>query len=145
MRWLLAAVSISIPLSDSQALQVAGQRPPAASSATAGSPRALRVQRGEIMDRTGFEKPLVAYTLFVPVGWRAEGSVEYAAMNSCGPDHRVNWRATAPDGSASIQIVPEEKWSASTMAGQDPCLHSPAASMRPYLEWWVQRNRPGAR
>jgi hypothetical protein len=105
----------------------------------------LRVQRAEIMDRRGFERPMVAYTLFVPAGWRGQGEVEYPQDN-CGVNQRLNWSATAPDGIGAIQVIPEEKWSASSFP-QDPdnCLHAPINNTRQYLEWWVQRNRPGAR
>ncbi len=121
---------------------------------TAGTPQqdglqanALRVQRLDIMDRRGFEKPLVAYTMFVPTGWRGTGEVEYAPpADNCGPGQRLNWQATAPDGVGTISIIPEEKWSFSSFpTPPDNCLHSRVDNTRGYLEWWVQRNRPGAR
>jgi hypothetical protein len=97
------------------------------------------------MDRRGFEKPMVAYTMFVPVGWESSGEVEYNPQNSCGPDPRLNWRAAAPDGIGAITIIPEEKWSYGNFPQPpDNCLHSRVDNMRGYLEWWVQRNRPGA-
>lgn len=107
---------------------------------------ALRVQRVEIMDRQGFEKPLVAYTMFVPTGWKTEGGVEYPPQDGCGLISRLRWRAQAPDGSGAIEITPEEKWSAGNFPmPPNNCLQSQAASVRPYLEGWVQRNRRGAR
>lgn len=108
---------------------------------------ALRVQRAEILDRQGFEKPMVAFTLLVPAGWRSEGAVEWTRPDQCGPLYVLNWRAVAPDGAGAMQIIPGEKWSASTLPPQGPdrCLHSAAASSCAYLEWWVRRNRPNAR
>ena len=114
-------------------------------SLQAAPPAPLRVQRAEIMDRRGFDRPLVAYTLFVPSGWRGEGEVEYSAPGGCGPDQRINWRASQPGGPGAIQIIAEEKWSAGSFQPQDNCLHAPVADARSYLQWWVQRNRPGAR
>jgi hypothetical protein len=107
----------------------------------------LRVQRAEIMDRQGFEKPMVAFTLLVPAGWRSEGGVQWAGLDGCSPAHVVNWKASAPDGVGAMQVIPGEKWSASTLPPQqgDRCLHSDASATRAYLEWWVRRNRPGAR
>jgi hypothetical protein len=97
------------------------------------------------MDRRGFERPMVAYTLFVPTGWRGQGEVEYPQDN-CGLSQRLNWSATAPDGIGAIQVIPEEKWTASNFPqNPDNCLHAPINNTRQYLEWWVQRNRPGAR
>ncbi len=113
--------------------------------AQSSAPAPLRVQRAEIMDRRGFERPMVAYTLFVPAGWRGEGEIEYAPPGGCGPDQRINWRASDPAGVAAIQVVPEEKWSASNFQQPDNCLHAQVGDTRSYLQWWVQRNRPGAR
>lgn len=114
--------------------------------AASHSGTALRVQRAEIMDRRGFEKPLVAYTLFVPAGWRSGGEVQYAPLNSCDPEQTLNWQATAPDGIGMIALIPEEKWSASTIPlPPDQCLHANVNTVRGYLEWWVERKRPGAR
>ena len=111
----------------------------------AGRPPALRVQRAEIMDRRGFEKPMVAYTLFVPAGWRGEGEVEYSPPNGCGPDQRLNWKASEPGGVGAVQIIAEEKWTFSNIPQQpDNCLHARVGDARSYLQWWVQRNRPGA-
>lgn len=89
---------------------------------------------------------MVAYTMFVPVGWRAEGGIEYAQLNSCSPPSRINWKATAPDNSGALQIIPEEKWtSANFPLPEDGCPRAKVSAARPYLEWWVQRNRPGAK
>ncbi len=109
-------------------------------------PGALRVQRAEIMDRQGFEKPLVAATLMVPIGWKGEGGVEWTPLDKCGDGHRFVWKATGPDGIGAIQLIPVEKWSASSFPQpQNGCLSAKVAATRPYLEWYVQRNRPGAR
>lgn len=106
----------------------------------------LRVRRVEIMDRQGFEKPLVAATILVPVGWRSEGGVEWTPLNNCGPANRFNWKATAPDGSGAIQLLPEEKWSAGNFPQpENGCVSVRISSARQYLEWYVQRYRPGAR
>lgn len=110
------------------------------------APAALRVSRQEIMDRNGFEKPLVAYTLFVPSGWRGEGGVEYSMNDPCGLVSKLRWRATAPDGIGTLETIPEEKWSAANFpVPGNQCPMSQASGARPYLEWWVQRNRRGAR
>jgi hypothetical protein len=105
----------------------------------------LRVQRAEIMDRRGYERPMVAYTLFVPAGWRGQGEVEYPQDN-CGVSQRINWMAADPEGVGAIQVIGEEKWSTGNFpVPPDNCLHAPVSGARQYLEWWVQRHRPGAR
>lgn len=119
----------------------------AAQQATRPAPAGtLRVQKVEIMDRQGFEKPLVAATILVPVGWKGEGGVEWTPLDPCGDGHRFNWKATAPDGIGAIQLVPAEKWSAGSFPmPENKCLMAPVAAARAYLEWYAQRNRPGAR
>lgn len=89
---------------------------------------------------------MVAYTLFAPAGWRTEGGLEYAQLNSCGPASRIIWKASAPDGSGALEIIPEERWTfANFPSPEDGCPRARVSAARPYLEWWVQRNRPGAR
>lgn len=134
--WRLAGLVVAAPLG--LAAQAAAGR--------ALPPGVIRVQRAEIMDRAGFEKPLVAATILIPVGWKAEGGVEWNPTDPCGQGHRVNWRARSPDGLGAIQILPEEKWShASFPVPDNPCLQSPVSDSRAYLQWYVQRQRPGAR
>lgn len=134
-----------IAISPALALGAAALLPSFAHALQNPGPGPLRVQRAEIMDRRGFERPMVAYTLFVPAGWRGQGEVEYPQDN-CGVGQRLNWSATAPDGVGAIQVIPEEKWTAGNFPqNPDNCLHAPVNNTRQYLEWWVQRNRPGAR
>jgi hypothetical protein len=132
-----------LPLTGLLALSASGFL---ASEVQGQSPATLRVQRVEIMDRNGFERPMVAYTMFVPSGWRGEGGVEYPPYDGCGLVSRLRWRAAAPDGVSAVEIIPEEKWSAANFPmPENRCLSSTVSGVRPYLEWWVQRNRRGAR
>lgn len=116
-----------------------------ASRMTAQAPAHLRVQRSEILDRHGFDKPMVAYTMFIPAGWKGDGDIEYVLNNPCLMERRIRYRAAAPDGVGAITIVPEEKWTFSNMPANDNCPHPQITTVRGYLESWVQRNRPGAR
>lgn len=108
---------------------------------------ALRVQPAQILDRHGFEKPLVAATMLVPVGWKGEGGVEWNPMDQCGGEgYRFNWKATAPDGVGAVAVLPAERWSSGNFPmPQNNCLSSTASGVRAYLEWFAQRSRPGAR
>ena len=108
---------------------------------------ALRVKPAEIIDRHGFEKPLVAATMLVPLGWKGEGGVEWNPMDPRGGEgYRFNWKATAPDGVGAIAVLPAERWSHGNFPmPQNNCLSSTASGVRAYLEWFVQRSRPGAR
>jgi hypothetical protein len=106
----------------------------------------LRVQRVEFVDTQGFEKPLVAATIMVPAGWRQKAAVEWNIRQQCTRAHSLRLSAQAPDGSAAIELTPEEGWGQGTQG--TPVGDCPAASWRTtqeYLAAWVQRHRPGAR
>jgi len=120
-----------------------------AASATAAPPLpdgALRVQRVEFIDRQGFEKPMVAATMMVPVGWQQEAAVEWNVRQRCTRPHALRLRARAPDGSAAIELVPGEGWGRTSQgAPVSDCPQGTWRDTREYLAAWVQRNRPGAR
>jgi hypothetical protein len=116
----------------------------AATAAWAQPAGVLHVQRAEIVDRQGFEKPLVAATMMVPAGWRTQGDVAWNPGVRCGPAYALRLRAQAADGSAAIELLPGEMWAASDM-GAGECPAGNWRDVREYLTGWVQRHRPGAR
>ena len=121
---------------------------PAASpalGADAVQPGALRVQRVEIVDRQGFEKPLVAATMMLPAGWRHDGAVEWNVRAKCTTPYGLRLRAEAPDRSAAIELLPGEGWGATTFGAHGECPPGNFRSAQEYLRAWVQRHRPGAR
>lgn len=142
MRRLLLLYSIFAILAAAPGVVLAADGPP--------SP-AIRVQPAEILDRSGFEKPLVAATVMMPVGWKAEGGVSWQQNTSgCGRNTpHFAWRATSPDGRSAIEILPEETWSGNNfqMPGTpaQACPNVWLESARQYLEAWVQEYRSGAR
>ncbi len=107
---------------------------------------ALHVQRLEIIDRQGFDKPLLAATLMVPAGWAGKAQVAWTPGQRCGPSHQLQAQAQAPDGSAAIQLQPGEMWAATDMGGPaGDCPPGNYRDVKSYLMAWVQRQRPGAR
>jgi hypothetical protein len=112
---------------------------------------AYRVQPAQIIDRTGFEKPMTAVNLVIPMGWKTSGGVVWnQAMNECGPvGTHFQWRADAPDGISAIEILPDEKWSGHNLnfpgMPQQQCPNITITNVRDYLQWYVQRVRPNAR
>lgn len=109
-------------------------------------PGALRVQLAEIVDRQGFEKPMVAFTMMVPAGWRYEGAVDWKIGAKCANAYQPRLRAQAPDGSAAIELLPGEGWGANNFGPQsDGCPHGTSRNAQDYLKAWVQQYRPGAR
>ncbi len=111
---------------------------------------AYRVQKAEIIDPNGFERPMTAMTLVVPAGWRTSGGVVWQqGQVECGPlNTHVQWRAESPDGVSAIEILPEEMWSGTSIQipGYQPkCPNISINNVRDYLTWLAQRVRSGAR
>jgi hypothetical protein len=104
------------------------------------------VQRAEIVDRQGFDKPLVAATMMVPAGWRHEGAVQWSVGAQCANPYALRLRAQAPDGPSQIELLPGEGWGATSFGG--PAGNCPPGSFRnpqEYLRAWIGRHRPNAR
>ncbi|MEM9618105.1 MAG: hypothetical protein AAF936_09110 [Pseudomonadota bacterium] len=144
-------------LNENDAPQPVEQSRPAPAENRAAAPArtelpagAVRVQSSKIMDRNGFAQPMVAATMLIPVGWKTEGGIVWAQnMSGCGPNTpHVNWTATSPDGSSTIQMLPEEKWSGHNMQypgmQQSQCPNVIVTDPRQYITQYVQRVRPGA-
>lgn len=118
------------------------------SAATDPPAGALRVQRAEIIDRQGFEKPLVAAVMMVPAGWRQQGTVDWKVTmpKRCGSPYGLRLSASAPDGSAAIELAPGDAWASNNFgAPVKDCLSAQASDAQQYLRAWVQHHRPGAR
>lgn len=123
-------------------------RPPAngMNTSRSGLPgNAMRMQRVEIVDRHGFERPMVAATAMIPIGWRAQGGVVWTP-STCGNGYNFNWSASSPDGNRGVAIFPGEQWSWSNFPVNGmSCPTAQLSSVRQFLENLVGRARPGAR
>jgi hypothetical protein len=75
-------------------------------------PSYLRLKRAEIIDRHGFEKPLPAMSVLIPVGWTFEGEVKLAQRVGDPADLvKLVFRAASPDGRLAIELFPTWNWS----------------------------------
>jgi hypothetical protein len=118
------------------------QTPPAAKPLPAGS---MQVQVTEIMDRNGFEKPMIAARALVPIGWKTQGGVAWARQASmCDEPVTFNWSATSVDGLSSVELFPTEAWAAGSN-GPGNCRPGNFQDIRSYLSAYVQRRWPGAK
>lgn len=113
-------------------------------------PGTYRLQSARIVDAQGFGQPMTAATIFIPAGWTTSGGYLWQINNTgCGKNgSRFEWRATSPDGSQSIEIIPEETWTGHNLPMppmQQSCPNVTITNAKDYLQWYVQRNRPGAR
>jgi hypothetical protein len=128
-------------------LAASGAAAQTAQPAPGAAPMApLRVQLLQIIDRQGFERPLEAYSMFVPAGWRTEAAVRWNIQAPCVRPYQPVFRAEAPDGSAVLELAPGEGWGRGSMGPLAPgCPVAVFASAEQYLQSWLQRHRPGAR
>ncbi len=120
----------------------------AAQSTPAAPPAAdaLRVQRAEIVDRKGFEKPMVAATLMVPAGWKHSGEVQWNIGRRCGRPYGMALQASAPEGGEAITLDPSEAWGATNYGSPlGDCPQAGFRDAREYLASWIARHRRNAR
>ncbi len=109
---------------------------------------AVRVQKVQLIDRNGFEKPIVASTLLIPAGWSHQGGVMWGQNASCGSGgYNVTFEAVSPDGRSGYNIIPQEQWQWSSMGqtGQETCPTLQIGTTRQYIEYLLSRARPNAR
>lgn len=117
----LKASLLSLILVAGAALPEAGAGPRAGGASAGGG---LRVRVADIMDPTGFERPMRASSTVIPENWKTEGGVFYIPGNPCATGPRFNWKATAPDGRQSLEILPGFTWSAANnMPPAQGCLN----------------------
>ena len=80
-------------------------------SGLAGEPGYLRLKRVEIVDRHGFEKPMRAMSMLVPVDWSFDGQIRYAQKIGDPADLvRLAFRTASPDGRLAIEMFPGWSW-----------------------------------
>lgn len=109
-------------------------------------PGSLRVQQVEIIDRNGFDRPMLAATMLLPAGWQHQAGIVWTVGQRCGAPLHTRIASRAPDGVSAIELSATEGWSANNL-GQPPGDGCPAGthtSAEQYLRAWVQKNRPGA-
>ncbi|MDZ7654139.1 MAG: hypothetical protein U5L03_17085 [Burkholderiaceae bacterium] len=113
--------------------------------ACAAGSSGFEVQQVDIIDRQGFEKPMLAATLMLPAGWQHRSDLRWTPTQRCGLPFGMTLQAQSADGLSAIQIVPGEVWGATTMPIDDGCRRAAFRDAQSYLQDWVRQNRPGAR
>jgi len=72
----------------------------------------LRLKRAEVIDQHGFEKPVPAMSVLIPVGWTFQGEVKLAQHIGDPADLvKLVFRTTSPDGRLAIELLPSWNWS----------------------------------
>lgn len=120
-----------------------------ATAQSAMPPGAQRFQVVEIIDRNGFERPIPAARVMVPMGWQTQGAVVWNPQTTCQADAaRFEWAAGDPRGVGAVEIMPGTAWQSSNLPPQfqsaGGCTNAAIADIRQYLEALVQVRRPGA-
>ncbi|MFA7540930.1 MAG: hypothetical protein WCZ02_02395 [Lysobacterales bacterium] len=107
-----------------------------------------QLQRVDIVDQTGFGRPLPMFSMELPRGWQHQHRVDWDKSTYCpfnGP--RVVVNADSPDGLYGITILPGMGWQVSsrTVAANFACPPAGMNMPRDYLEQIAGQLRPGMR
>jgi hypothetical protein len=114
-------------------------------------PGVYAVEKREVVDASGFERPLVAGTIMIPAGWVMQGGIQWSPVGQCGPDFASTVSLRSPDGAATVSVVPVQRWHGVRAnfpldRSQGPqCPEAFFTSAREFLEASAQRMFPGAR
>ncbi len=77
-----------------------------------------RMKKVSIVDEHGFERPLPALSLLIPVDWQFQGTVQYAKVLGCHANLvQVTFRAASPDGKLALEMFPGNTWQWADDAG----------------------------
>jgi hypothetical protein len=101
----------------------------------------------DIVDATGFDRPIVAAVAEIPADWQTQGGVHWNRRTNCVTNQlQLAWRATSRDGTQVVEILPGFNWQVQgTQIDMNPCPAMPFATVRDFLAAVVQQNRAGAR
>ena len=76
-----------------------------------------RVRLVDVIDKSGFERPMVAARIAVPHDWKARGKVEWQVRNLCSAlPVLIEFEAKSPDGRRGFTIYPTATWYWDNMA-----------------------------
>ena len=108
----------------------------------------LRFEPAVIIDASGFERPMAASTLFIPLGWRAEGGVLWGSEYLCTNGYNFNWAAVSSDGLERIAVLPQMKWEWNNFGApvsSPGCQSAPYTDITQFLQASISGMQPGAR
>jgi hypothetical protein len=106
--FLLLAICFGWAVSDLSLASAQVVRPPtkAGGSFTEGKDY-LVLSRVRFLDRTGFDRPVEAFSLLFPQGWKTDGGVRWGSWQGCRGEMASNYiKASSPDGAIQIEVFP---------------------------------------
>ncbi|MGV6804630.1 MAG: hypothetical protein ACWA49_10525 [Ruegeria sp.] len=101
----------------------------------------LRVHPVQVVDNTGFGRPLSAFSVMVPMHWKTKGGVVWKIDNCNTSGYNFDWQATSQDESEGVGILPVVMWQ-SQPGG--PCPQMNVSNARDFLTAVVERILPNA-
>jgi hypothetical protein len=99
------------------------------------------MQDVQIIDATGFGRPMVSATTQIPSGWATQGGVGWDRSSDCVTNHlRFRWLAVSPDGEQVFEAMPGYNWQVQgTEIQMNPCPAMATRSVREFLQAIGQR------
>ncbi|MCC6621722.1 MAG: hypothetical protein IT385_10735 [Deltaproteobacteria bacterium] len=65
------------------------------------------LERVRFLDSQGFDRPVEAYSLLLPEGWKSEGGVRWGRVDQCRSEMIGVWmKASSPDGKVRVDVMP---------------------------------------
>ncbi len=103
-----------------------------------------------VVDGYGQDRPMAAFTLFVPHGWKPVApGVVWGPQFACTDYYNFDWRAVSPDRVSAVGILPMANWeynnTGNPRALRPGCTSLQISDVQGYLTAAVQRYWPGAR
>ena len=104
-----------------------------------------RLKIVDIMDPSGFEKPLVAARSVVPADWSSQGGIVWNLQGECQRGFQMNWTAKSPDGKSSITMLPTQAWRANSIGLPIPrdCINGMFESADQFAAAFVSQQQDG--
>lgn len=71
----------------------------------------LVLNRVRFLDQAGFDRPVEAFSVLFPKGWKTEGGVRWGSWQGCRGDMVSNYiKASSPDGSIRLEVMPSRSF-----------------------------------
>ncbi len=109
------------------------------------------VERVRLLDRMGFDRPVEAFSMLFPKGWKVDGGVRWLGIGQCRGDMiSPHVKATAPDGTMSFELFPSRSFNwtdepmmlQAMMAGASAggCAVNQPFDARQYIEGYAKQD-----
>ena len=113
------------------------------------------MERVRFLDRMGFDRPVEAFSLLFPKGWKTEGGIKWRGVQECrGEIVSPYLKASSPDGALTLEAFPVRSFgwtddaslmqAMQTVAQQGGCRINQPFDARQYTEGFA-RQELGAR